>query len=264
MTLTRRKHGTGHSYRLDDAPVTGVTSIIRAGLPAPALVWWAGRTVADFVANADEATLDSLRMVGTDAMIAALAKIPDQVRNEAAARGRAVHKLAERLSKGERIDFEEIPSELHAHVEVVLAFLDEWGAVPVLTEAVVGSRQPRYAGTLDLVADLPDGRRVLFDYKTAKRIYPKDAVQLAAYRFAEFYVGTDGTEVPMSEVGIDAAMAVHLRADGYDVIPVKTGDSRSTSPAFEVFRACAAIAYHEPAMKDWLDEIAPRPTGVAA
>lgn len=263
MSLTRYRCGSGHAYKLDGSNVTGVTTLIRNGMPAPGLMYWSARTVAEFVADADEATLDALRTLGRHGMVDALKGVPWKKRDEAAVRGTDVHKLAERLSKGEQVD---VPEHLAGHVESCVAFLDEWQPVPVLTEAVVGARgAPPYAGTLDLVADLPDGTRALFDYKTsASGIYPKDVVQLAAYRFAEFFIGTDGTEVPMSEVGIQAAYAVRVLASGYEVIPLETGTDRETSPAFGMFRAAAYIARRVDVMKEWVGDAAPRPLAVAA
>ncbi len=77
-------------------------------------------------------------------------------------------------------------------------------------------------GTLDAVAHLGDGQVWLLDFKTsASGIWPEAAVQLAAYRNAEFYLDADGDEQPMPAV--DTAGCVWLRADGYDLIPVNTG-----------------------------------------
>ena len=77
-------------------------------------------------------------------------------------------------------------------------------------------------GTLDLVADLADGQRWLLDWKTtASGIWPESALQLAAYRNADFYIDDNGDEQPMPPV--DQAGCVWLSADGYDLIPVDAG-----------------------------------------
>jgi hypothetical protein len=242
MTLVRKKCGTGHSYKLDGETVTGVTTLIKKGFPAPGLVGWSGKVIAAFIADAADTELADLRMLDRDAIITSLLAQPVAQRNAAAARGTQVHGLAERLSRGEQLEYgTDIPEELEGHVESCLAFLDQWQPAPVLTEATIGSRWMPYAGTLDLIADIPGIGRALLDYKTGG-VWPDVALQLAAYRFADFYVGADGTEQPMSEVGVECTFVVQIRADGYDVIPINTGASRDESMAFQTFRAAAYIA----------------------
>ena len=61
--------------------------------------------------------------------------------------------------------------------------------------------------------------RGLLDIKTTRSgIYGETALQIAAYRNAEFYLDADGEEQPMPAV--DACGAIWVRADGYDLIPV--------------------------------------------
>ena len=253
-TLKRLNYGRGHGYKLDGRKVDGVTTLIGNGFPKPALIKWSAKTVAEYVADADPSTLDSLRSLGRDGMVTALKGVPWSQRDAAAVRGTEVHGYAERLSKGERID--DVPDHLAGHVESCVKFLDEWRIAPVHTELLIGSRTYRYAGTLDLIADLPDGRRALMDYKTtASGIWPETALQLAAYRYADFYVGSDGREYPMADLGINCTYGVWIRADGYDVIPVDTGSDAATSPAFAMFRASAYIARGFDVMKEWVGEV---------
>ena len=58
-------------------------------------------------------------------------------------------------------------------------------------------RLPHLGGTLDLVATVRGGRRLLLDWKTGETgIYPKDALQLATYRRATHiqHLETKGSE----------------------------------------------------------------------
>jgi hypothetical protein len=269
MTVVRRNCGKGHAYKLDGENVTGVTTLIKGGFPAPGLINWTGKVVAEYVADADAETLTALRAMGRDPMIKALRALPFEHRDKAALRGTAIHGFAERLSHGQQLCYGdgdgEIPEEHRGHVESCLAFLDEWDVRPVLAEVVVGNRWVPYAGTLDLVADVRGHGRVLLDYKTtASGIWPETALQLAAYRYADFYAGTDGTEVPMPEVGIEDTWAVWLRADGYDVIPVDTGPDRDGSLAFQTFRAAAYIARRADTIKTTIGEALNPPRKAAA
>jgi len=221
------------------------------------------------VADADDAELSALRALGRDPMVAALRALPFQERNKASIRGTAVHRVAERLARGETVDYgdgpDDIAPELESHVESCLAFLDEWQAAPVLTEAVVGNRWVPYAGTLDLVADIPGHGRVLIDWKTGQSgVWPEAVLQLAAYRFADFFVGPAGGELPMRELGINATWAVWLRADGYDPIPLDTGTDRDTSPAFQTFRSVAYTARRVDEIKSKIGDALPPPRKVAA
>ena len=116
---------------------------------------------------------------------------------------------------GDEID---VPEELAGHVDSYIRFLDEWQVRPVVVEGVCGHRKHRWMGTFDLIADMA-GQRWLLDLKTTRSgIFGETALQLAAYRHAEFYLDADGNEVPMPDV--ERVGAVWCRADGYDVIPV--------------------------------------------
>jgi len=235
-TFRRRNYGRNHAYYLGDTKLIGVTTALSKGYPKPALPYWSARTVAEYVADVDLAHLVNLRDMGRGATVAALKEIPWVKRDAAALRGTELHNLAEKLIDGQRV---EVPEPQVGLVESVVKFMNEWQPTPLLVEKTVGSRRWMYAGTFDLIAELPDGRRVLFDYKTsASGIWPETAMQLAAYRYADCYLETGpagSAEIPMSEVGIDECMAVWVRADGYDVHPLDTGE--------DVFRTFLAALY---------------------
>ncbi len=217
--IVRHESGRSHYYTIDGEKVLGVTTVLSRGIPKDALTWWAARTVAEFVRDNPD-VVDELRGdEDADALVKTLKRVPFDLRNEAARQGTQVHGYAQALMRGEAVD---VPTALAPYVDAALAFMDQWLPSPVLVETVVASRAHGYAGQLDLVADLPSGLRVLIDYKTARSgIWPEAALQMAGYRWADCYLGDDGTEMPMCEVDIQAAMVVWLRGDGtYEVIPV--------------------------------------------
>jgi hypothetical protein len=217
VSIKRVNRGKGHSYLIDGRKADGVTTAIKKALPAPALMYWSARTVAEYVADADEATLATLRSLGRNGMVAALKETPWTARDKAAARGTEVHALGEKLIHGTEV---EVPEHLAGHVEAYVKFLDDWKPEPILVEATVAHRKWNYAGTLDQICRLPDGRLVIADIKTAASgIWPETSYQLAAYRYAEVYLDTDGNEQPMPAV--EAGYAIWVRADGYDLIPVR-------------------------------------------
>lgn len=231
--MTLKFSEASHRYWLDGKPIPGVTTLIKNGIPAPALMYWSARTVAEFVAdNPDD--VERLRTMGRSPMVAALKETPWQQRDAAGGRGTEVHSLGERLIHGDEV---EVPESLAGHVDSYVRFLDEWSPVPVLTERSCAHRDHWYAGRFDLIADMR-GERWMLDLKTTRSgIYSETALQLAAYRNAQFYVEPDDidTEIPMPEV--DRCAAVWVRADGYDVVEV---DASPTT--YGLFRHAAFVA----------------------
>lgn len=241
---TRRvNRGRGHSYTIDGKPALGVTTILKAGLPKPALIGWAAREVAQAVIDRRDVLMDF-----SDAeLMDFLRNAPGRKRDAAANRGTEVHKLAQRLAAGEEV---EVPEELTGHVDSYLAFLDSFQPSNALLERPVFNRTHLYAGTIDLLADTPKLGKALFDVKTSgSGIYGEVALQLAAYGRAEFYVDDEFNEIPLPP--IDSYAAVWVRADGFDVYPVEV-----TEREFKTFLYVAQVAW-------WLDHRAARVKGDA-
>lgn len=251
--IVRKNAGSGHSYQVDGVKVAGVTTVIGQTLAKPALMHWAARSVAEFVANSTNGELDVYRQLGYQGMVNALKSIPFNDRNAKADRGKRAHVICEALITGQEV---EIPDDLFDYALGAKMFMDEWQPRLVLAETTVASRRWMYAGTFDLIADIRNGERVLFDYKTTRDVYPETALQLAAYRWAEWYVGSDGTEMPMEELGVDCCKAVRIFERGYQVVPLDT-----TPEVFAVFRHLRSVYGAGPEhMKDWvgLAQEAPR------
>lgn len=214
--IRRVDRGRGHTYvDANGLKVPGVTTILKA-LPKDALINWAANATADAAIN----RWDELADLPPAARLKELQNARYADRDKAANRGTAVHALAEQLIKGEKV---EMPDELAGHVESYVRFLDEWQVEPVLVEAVVMSHRHGYAGTLDLVVDVPKlGQRLLLDIKTSRSgIFGETALQLAGYRYADTYVDDAGAEQPM--IPVDGCGAIHVRGDGYDLRPVEAG-----------------------------------------
>lgn len=238
-----------HQYWLDGKRVPGVTTLIKGGLPAPALTYWAARTVAEYVAD-HEAEIEQLRNMGRGPMVAALKETPWSARDKAGVKGTEVHALAEQLVAGNEV---EVPDHLVGHVESCVRFLDEWRPTPLVVEKSVAHRTHWWAGRPDLIAQMPDGRIALLDWKTAASgIFAETAFQLAAYRHAEFYAPEPETEEPLPP--IDWCAAVHLRADGYSVIPVK-----ADTETYKQFRHIAFVATVAKTAKELIGEPLPTP-----
>jgi len=205
-----------HRYKLDGEWVPGVTTILGV-LNKPGLTKWAASSVAEYVADNRDA-VEHLYSAGRAPMVAMLKETPWQKRDDAGARGTTFHDFAERIMRGEEVD---VPDEQVGLVESALAFMEDYKIDPVLIEACVGSREHRYAGKLDLIANSTIGQAI-FDWKSSRRIYASTAFQNAAYAFAEFHSdGNGGEERPLPEV--EASYGVHVRSDGYDLYPLAFG-----------------------------------------
>lgn len=233
------------------AKIPGVTTILGDGLPKPALIHWAANVTAEYAVN----NWDDLEGMKVADRLKILKGARYAEKDAAAKRGTEVHTLAERLVQGHEVT---VPDELAGHVESYLRFLDDWNPTPVLVEATVYSRPYGYAGTLDLVADLCDGRRWLLDVKTTRSgVYGENALQLAAYRYADRYLDADGHPQDMPDV--DVCGVIWVRADGYDLVPVQADHAALTA-----FRHVAVVARASKTLPDLVGEaIQPNLNGAA-
>lgn len=105
------------------------------------------------------------------------------------------------------------PDEIAPHLLQFERFLAAHTPTFEATEATVYNRAQHYAGTLDAILTLADGRKLLVDYKSGKAVYPEVGLQLAAYRYAEFIGMPDNTEAPMQTV--DGCAVLHLTPDAF-------------------------------------------------
>ncbi len=243
--MTLQFNEKAHRYTLDGRPIPSVTTLIKAGMPTPALTQWAARSVAEWVADND-VKVEQLRGLSRAAMVAELKQVPWTARDRAAVRGTDVHALAERLVKGEEVD---VPDHLDGYVESYVRWLDEWDPHPVLVEAFVFSRKHWYAGRLDLVADIR-GERWLLDVKTAAGVYPDNALQLAAYRGAEFYQDSDGSPPYLAHDAVPEGTrlgVIHVRPDGADLVPLD-----SSQEPWRDWLHCAWLAKREKQRKGYI------------
>lgn len=220
---TYRGKPTHHYVDTDGRRVPGVTTLLDQGMPKPALIHWAANATADYAVD----HWDELSDLGPAARVKKLRSARFEDRDAAARRGTEVHQLGERLVRGEPVH---VPDELAGHVDSYVSWLDRFAPDPVLVEATVFHTRFRYAGTLDLVADMAcpmpgcSGTcRWLLDLKTTRSgVYGEAALQLAAYAHAEGYVDADGQAQPMPHV--DHCGVVWIRADGADLVPVRADD----------------------------------------
>lgn len=219
--VTRVDRRNYHIYKDgDNNQIPGVTTILGDGLPKKALIEWAGNATAEAAINRWDELADLPPAQRYDTLRRARYDTTDKAKR----RGTEVHTYAERLVQGERV--EGIPDELRGHTEAYVRFIDKFELDPILVEVVIVHYDLGYAGTLDLVADLTTStgkrERWLLDIKTnEKGIWPETALQLAAYRYAQFYVDNQSQEQSM--IPVDACGAIHITSDDAQLIPTVSG-----------------------------------------
>ena len=210
----------GHHYKdAVGARVPGVTTIIGDGVPKPALINWAANSTAEYAVD----RWDELASLGPAAKLKRLQGARYEVKDTAARRGTEVHAAAELLIAGKDV---KVAEEIAGHVEAYARFLDEFKVEPLHVEFSCISYKWGYAGTADLCARvvIPDKgpKTLLMDLKTTRSgVFGETALQLAAYRDPDVWV-IGGDEIEPVEV--DYCAAIHVRGDGYDLVPVEVGE----------------------------------------
>lgn len=239
--LRRINRGRGHSYEIDGHRAEGVTGLLSKGYPKQ-LADYGGKQAAFCAIN----EWDELARLPLAERLERIRHAHVRHRNEAGARGRAIHDLLMRLARGQEVD---PPPELDGYVDAYETFVDDWQPKEVLIEVPVFSLEFGYGGTPDVLTHL-NGRDELWllDYKTGESgIWPDHALQMAAYRYADVYVDDDGQH-PMPK--IDRLGGVHIQDGSYEFREVEAGPD-----VFEVFGYVTKIAAFVAAGRDaWVGE----------
>jgi hypothetical protein len=233
-----RSRGSQRYYSWRSENYWSVTTILQA-VPKPALINWAKKFTAEYAVEHISA-LNELIAADPDGAVDWLKGAAYRDRNRKAEIGSQIHAASEAYVLGK--PFPKWPATIEKQMLAFERFLADYEPEFSMTEASVYNRSERYAGTLDGIVTI-DGRVLVGDIKSGKAIYPEVALQLAAYRFAEFIGAPDGSEKAMYPT--DGAFALHLPAEGgsYDVVDVRADE--------EVFKA---FLYMRESFR-WMEEL---------
>lgn len=221
---------TVHWYEADGVSQKGrgVTTLLGAGLPAPALIRWSANKAAECALD-ERDVWEPLAERARDAAYDYIRQASDRDRDQAANRGSDVHDLAERIGRGEEV---EVPEALMGHVDSYLQFIADWEPELVMVEVVGANFSRGYFGKFDLLvrmkgwwADRPtDEALVLLDIKTSRTgPFEKDALQLTAYRNFEVVCEPDedgNCWEPEPMPPVDGVGVLKLSAEEYRLVPI--------------------------------------------
>jgi hypothetical protein len=244
-----------------------VTTILSQGsTKGDVLALWAANLVAETaLANLPRLVAASLYAEQRQEMYDWLRRAPTRKKDERADIGSAVHSIIEAHVLGQPIPAELTDNpEMAPYLRNFLQFVEEWQVTFEASEMVVGNRTAGYAGTLDyllrspLIAaefEIPASTVLMGDTKTGgeldvKGVYPEAALQMSAYRKAEVAWLRDGSTVPMPATH-STGVVLHLRPEGYRLIPVACGDD-----VFAAFRIVQQAA-------DWVSGLSKTVVGQA-
>lgn len=161
-----------------------------------------------------------------------LADRHNQVRDDAADRGRRIHEAAEQLElfgEGAHVD-----DDIAPYVQQYRRWRTLYRPEFLATEMTVISRKWGYAGTLDGILRFPEdsplpkslkhlaGLPLCDDIKSGRHVDKPNGWQVTAYKMADAVLLPDGDELPMPE--IRGGLILHVRPERVQMREVHTTD----------------------------------------
>lgn len=224
----------------DGAKVPGVTSVLGM-LPKEFLKFWAAKVVAE-TAVENLGSVVGLAMSDPQGAVDYLKRAPQRNTGAAADNGTAVHDMYERLAKGE--DAGRVLPEMKPYLAIFRDFERKFSPEFLHIEDTVWSETHGYAGSFDWIARVTDPSTketltAIGDWKTTRSgVHEEVALQLSAYKNADYIVRPDGGRVPIPK--IDVGLVVHARPEGGQVVPARVDDD-----VFEVFKTLLGVYHYE-------------------
>lgn len=238
-----------HQYTFEGVTYPGVTGILKVIDKSDALMAWAARNTAEAAIAQLDNLPSLLATVGPEGVRKALTSRSSWQRDEAAALGTEVHRLADLVVTGKPT-----PSMTETTRSRVLHYAEWWqksGWTLRLSEAMVvyPDLACGYGGTFDLLARDKDGRTVLADIKTGKAVYHEAVLQMAAYGMAKYVqpAPTETFAVPTKVYPMprpDRYVILHVTAEGVRPVEVNIG-----TPEMMAFLACRELHAWRESMK---------------
>lgn len=237
--LARIKNKGIYRDPLTQQALRSVTTIINQGMPKEALIFWAGNITAETAIDALPALVRASRKPETRAEAYEwLRRAHTRKKEERGGIGTMVHALIESRILGTPIPDEIADDpEMHPYMAHFEDCVERFAITFEASEMVVANYTDGYAGTLDYIVaspvvaqllELPPQTLFMGDTKTGgeldiKGVYPEAGVQMSAYRRCEKAWLRNGDKVAMPATA-PVGLVMHLRPEGYRLIPVACGD----------------------------------------
>jgi hypothetical protein len=222
-------------YRWEGKDYPSVTTIRRlAGLPF-GLHNWALSQVANRAVDryAELGQIMGNGPEGGKAAVTWLRGAATEKRDIAAKLGTAVHDAA---AAGKLLT--EVGDDVAPFLRQYQDWLVKSQAHIIAAEKQVWNLKIGYAGTFDLLCQLPDGGIRLIDLKTGKGLYPEHALQAMAYAMAQFVGHDDIIDERLTRLlrRTNAIGILHLAREGWEYVELKLvdedGNQTDLWPAF--------------------------------
>lgn len=203
----------GHWYRCPktNTRIAGVTTVLNT-LPKEALDNWKLRKAVTLALKGEKAWKECPDSIDP---VSWLIEAGDREANAKARIGTGAHDFAEKYLLGKNPDINELPAKEKYHAECFLNFVRDQQPKPVLVEKVVTYIDPKteiplFCGTMDMIADLPDGYTWMIDWKSSSsQPRPSHALQAAAYAHSTHWLDEDGVLHPMPKTDRSAVVLLN-------------------------------------------------------
>jgi len=229
-----------HIYTLDDKPLTGVTSVLRA-IAKPALIQWAADMACDYIDQARQSekfTIEDLPNILKEARLAHRKK-----KEGAGQRGKDVHLEVELLIKGSLGAsggiLEVGPKHENPQIQQFIDWAVDNKVKFLVSEKRVYSETYWVAGTLDFLCEI-NGKKYVGDIKTSSAIYGREYfAQCAGYRMMLEEMG---------ETGFTGSLIIRLGKNGESEVVFSEdyqNDKKLFLACLEVYRTMGTFEVEE-------------------
>jgi hypothetical protein len=230
-----RQDGDDRYY---DVPALGlrdlpsITTILKGGVPKNLTAWATSKTAEYAVANKD-----AWLTLPTEEAIKLIKGEPTRLREDAGARGDAIHAYLEAKADGK---IAPVPEQWAAWRAAADQFWLDWAPDVLFNEATVISETHGYAGTTDLIVrNFGDLGTTLLDYKAGNGIYDEVQLQTEAAANADYIVDADGVKHELPH--IDSIACVHITPGGAVVRTYERGSFGVFLAARDIFLWSKAV-----------------------
>ncbi len=170
-------------YTINGIEYPSVTTIQDLRDKSKVLMYWQKNTIKDWltlnISSLNNTNLESIKTFIKDAVDS-----PYNISEKAKDTGTIVHDLIEKYIKFESMTSEGLNQEVDKSFSAFLTWekenINKW----LESEKKIYNEKICYAGTMDALAEMKDGKIYLIDFKTSKGFYDGYDEQLSAYRYA--------------------------------------------------------------------------------